>query len=71
MDILQKLVAWELSHMRSDHQNSKKYSSIHNSKVTLVWNSRTSKTTSIIVSIYLKVVGGDIDEDKQQIIIIC
>ena len=57
--------------MRSDHQNSKKYSSIHNSKVTLVWNSRTSKTTSIIVSIYLKVVGGDIDEDKQQIIIIC
>ena len=46
-----KMVACGLSNMISDHQNSMKSSSGHNSKVTLIWTSRTSTNTPICVSI--------------------
>ena len=47
-----KLMACGLSNMRSDHQNYMNYSSIHNSKATLLYISRTSTTTSRCVSMW-------------------
>ena len=42
-----KFVTCGLSNMRSAHQHSMNSSSKHNSKSTLLWNSRTYTTTSI------------------------
>ena len=36
-----KMVAWGISNMRSDHQNSMKSPSIQKSKSTLIWTSRS------------------------------
>ena len=51
-NIIQKLLAYGLSNMRSSHQISINSSSRQNSKATLLWNWRTSTTTSICVSIW-------------------
>ena len=49
VDILQMLVSCGISNMRSSYQNSMNSVSRHNSKATLIWNSRTSTTTSICI----------------------
>ena len=51
VEILRKLVACGISNMISAHPNSMNSSSKQNSKATLLWNSRTSTTTSRCVSI--------------------
>ena len=53
VDILQKIMACGLSNMRPDKKDSMNSSWRHNSNMTLIWNSRTSTTTSRFVSMRL------------------